>query len=90
VPRDHHLVARDPAGEGRRLKRDYDGRVQRVYLGSARALSVLLVVLGLALIASALARGGGVLALGVVVGACLTLAGAGRLWLLRGVRGEPR
>jgi hypothetical protein len=61
-----------------------------VYLGSARALSVLLVVLGLALIASALARGGGVLALGVVVGTCLTLAGAGRLWLLRGVRGEPR
>jgi hypothetical protein len=90
VPRDHHLVAGGPTGEGRRLKRDYDGRVQRVYLGSARALSVLLVVLGLALIASALARGGGVLALGVVVGACLTLAGAGRLWLLRGVRGEPR
>jgi hypothetical protein len=64
--------------------------VERVYLGSARALSVLLILLGLALIASALARGGGVLALGVVVGACLTLAGAGRLWLLRGVRGEPR
>jgi hypothetical protein len=64
--------------------------MQRVYLGSARALSVLLILLGLVLIASALARGGGVLALGVVVGACLTLAGAGRLWLLRGVRGEPR
>ena len=64
--------------------------MERVYLGSARALSVLLILLGLALIASALARGGGVLALGVVVGACLTLAGAGRLWLLRGVRGEPR
>jgi hypothetical protein len=64
--------------------------VQRVYLGSARALSVLLILLGLVLIASALARGGGVLAIGVVVGACLTLAGAGRLWLMRGVRGEPR
>jgi hypothetical protein len=90
VPRDHHLVAGGRIGEGRRLRRDYDGQVQRVYLGSARALSVLLILLGLALIASAVARGGGVLALGVVVGACLTLAGGGRLWLMRGVRGEPR
>jgi hypothetical protein len=90
VPGDHHLVAGDGIGEGRRLKPDYDGLVQRVYLGSARALSVLLILLGLVLIASALARGGGVLAIGVVVGACLTLAGAGRLWLMRGVRGEPR
>jgi hypothetical protein len=90
VPSDHHLVARDGVAEGRRLRQDYDGQVQRVYLGSTRALSVVLILLGLALIASALARGGSVLALGVVVGACLTLAGAGRLWLLRGVRGEPR
>jgi hypothetical protein len=90
VPGDHHLVAWGGIGEGRRLKPDYDGLVQRVYLGSARALSVLLILLGLVLIASALARGGGVLAIGVVVGACLTLAGAGRLWLMRGVRGEPR
>jgi hypothetical protein len=90
VPRDHHLVAGHRIGEGRCLRRDYDEQVQRVYLGSARALSVVLILLGLALIASALARGGGVLALGVVVGACLTLAGAGRLWLLRGARGEPR
>jgi hypothetical protein len=64
--------------------------MQRAYLGSTRALSLLLIVLGLVLIASALARGGGVLAIGVLVGVCLTLAGAGRLWLLRGVRGEPR
>lgn len=64
--------------------------MQRAYIGSARALSVLLILLGLALIASTLGRGGGMLALGVVVGACLTLAGAGRLWLLRGFRGEPR
>jgi hypothetical protein len=90
MPRDHHLLAGDRSGEDRSLRRDYDGQVQRVYLGSARALSVLLILLGLALIASALARGGGVLALGVVVGACLTLAGAGRLWLLRGVPREPQ
>jgi hypothetical protein len=89
VPRDHHLVA-GRRGEGGGLRRDYDGRMQRAYIGSTRALSFLLILLGLALIASALARGGGVLALGVVIGACFVLAGAGRLWLLRGVRGEPR
>jgi hypothetical protein len=90
VPRDHHVLARLEAGEGRRLTRDYDGPMQRAYLGSTRALSVLLIGLGIALIASTLARGGGVLALGVVIGVCFTLTGAGRLWLLRGVRGEPR
>jgi hypothetical protein len=64
--------------------------MQRAYIGSTRALSILLVLLGLVLVVSALVRGGGVLALGVVVGACFTLTGLGRLWLLRGVRGEPR
>jgi hypothetical protein len=72
------------------LSRDYDGRMQRAYLGSTRALSFVLILLGLVLIVSALARGGGVLAVGVLIGACFALAGAGRLWLLRGVRGEPR
>jgi len=64
--------------------------MQRAYLGSTRALSLLLVLLGVVLIVSALVRGGGALALGVVVGTGLTLAGVGRLWLLRGVRGEPQ
>jgi hypothetical protein len=64
--------------------------MQRAYIGTTRALSFVLIVLGLAMVGSALARGGGVLAIGVLVGVCLTLAGAGRLWLLRGVRGEPR
>jgi hypothetical protein len=64
--------------------------MQRAYIGTTRALSLVLILLGLAMIGSALVRGGGVLAIGVLVGVCLTLAGAGRLWLLRGVRGEPR
>jgi hypothetical protein len=89
MPRDHHLVAGRP-GEGHRLRPDYDGLMQRAYIGSVRALSFVLILLGLAMIVLALARGGGVLALGVLVGACFTLAGAGRLWLMRGVRGEPR
>jgi hypothetical protein len=57
--------------------------VQRAYLASTRALSALLVLVGAAMIASALARGGGSLALGVVLGVCFVGAGAGRLWLSR-------
>lgn len=72
------------------MSRDYDGRMQRAYLGSTRALSFVLILLGIVLIVSALARGGGVLAVGVLIGACFVLTGAGRLWLMRGVRGEPR
>jgi hypothetical protein len=64
--------------------------VQRAYVGSSLVLSALLLVLGIVLIASALARGGGVLALGVVVGACLSLAGGARLWLMLAGRGERR
>ena len=64
--------------------------MQRAYIGSVRALSFVLILLGLVMIVLALARGGSVLALGVLVGACFTAVGAGRLWLMRGVRGEPR
>jgi type IV secretory pathway TrbL component len=59
--------------------------VQRAYLASSRLLSATLVVLGVALVVSALARGGGVLAVGVVVGAALAIAGVARLWLMRAV-----
>jgi hypothetical protein len=58
--------------------------VQRAYLASTRALSALLVVLGVAMVVAALARGGGALALGVVLGTMFALLGAGRLWLARG------
>ena len=53
-------------------------------MNSTRVLSGLLVLVGLAMIVSALARGGGALALGVVLGTMLALLGAGRLWLARG------
>jgi len=65
-------------------EQDYDSTVQRAYLASTRILSGALLVLGVAMIVSALARGGGALALGVVLGTMLTLIGAGRLWLARG------
>jgi hypothetical protein len=58
--------------------------VQRTYLASTRVLSAILVVLGVAMVVSALARGGGALALGVVLGAVLACIGALRLWLARG------
>jgi hypothetical protein len=57
--------------------------VQRAYLVSTRVLSALLVVIGIAMVATALARGGGALAVGVVFGTLLALLGAGRLWLAR-------
>ena len=58
--------------------------MRRAYIGSTRLMSVLLLLIGLAMIVSALARDGGALALGVVLGAMLALLGAGRLWLMRG------
>ena len=41
-------------------------------------------LVGIAMVVSTLARGGGALALGVVLGTMLALIGAGRLWLARG------
>jgi hypothetical protein len=58
--------------------------VQSAYSASTRLLSALLVVVGVAMVAVALAQGGGPLALGVILGALLALLGAGRLWLTRG------
>jgi hypothetical protein len=55
--------------------------VRTAYSVSTRLLSALLLVVGVAMVVSALARGGGPLALGVVLGTLLALLGAGRLWL---------
>jgi len=58
--------------------------VQRAYIASTRTLSALLLILGVAMVVTALARGGGALAIGVVVGVLFALLGAARLWLARG------
>jgi hypothetical protein len=55
--------------------------VRTAYGMSTRVLSMLLLVIGVAMVVSALARGGGALALGVVLGTMLALLGAGWLWL---------
>jgi hypothetical protein len=57
--------------------------VQRAHLASTRVLSALLVGLGLAMVVLALAKGGGPLALGVVLGLMLAGIGALRLWFAR-------
>lgn len=58
--------------------------MKRAYVGSTRVLSALLMLIGIAMVISALARGGGVLAFGVVLGISFAALGAGRLWLARG------
>jgi hypothetical protein len=58
--------------------------VRSAYGVSTRVLSALLLVIGVAMVVSALANGGGALALGVVLGTLLALLGAGRLWLASG------
>jgi hypothetical protein len=58
--------------------------VQRAYLASTRLLSAALLLVGVAMVASTIARGGGALAVGVLLGTLLALVGAARLWLARG------
>ncbi len=54
---------------------------ERIYRGSVRALSVVFCGLGVAILISTLARGGGVLSVGVVLGLIFLAVGAGRLWV---------
>jgi hypothetical protein len=58
--------------------------VQRAYLASTRLLSAALLLVGVAMVAATIARGGGALAVGVVLGVMLSLVGAARLWFARG------
>ena len=60
--------------------------MERLYLQSTRAFAVIVAVCGLAMITVTLARGGGPLALGVVVGVLFTLLGAGRFVLAGATR----
>jgi hypothetical protein len=55
--------------------------VERAYRHSTRLLGGALLVLGVAMIVATLVRGGGPLALGVIVGAAFALLGAARVFL---------
>ena len=58
-------------------------RGERVYRGTTRLLAIMTCGLGIVLVASALVGGGGVLSLGVLVGACFIVLGIGRWWMAR-------
>jgi hypothetical protein len=53
--------------------------VQRAYRESTRAVGAIICVLGIVMIVLTLARGGGPLALGVIVGAAFAVLGALRV-----------
>jgi len=55
--------------------------VHRAYRQSTRVFAVAIFGLGLAMVVTTIARGGGVLALGIVVGLAFMGIGAGRLYL---------
>jgi hypothetical protein len=54
---------------------------ERIYRGSVRVMSLVFVALGLALLVSTLANGGGPLSVGVLLGVAFLAVGAGRLWI---------
>ncbi|HEX6621978.1 MAG TPA: hypothetical protein VF024_20100 [Solirubrobacteraceae bacterium] len=55
-----------------------------VHRGATRVMSAVLVLIGVALLVSTIARGGGPLAIGVLLGLLFVAAGAGRFYLARG------
>jgi hypothetical protein len=57
---------------------------QRVYHGAVRAFSLAFVAIGLVVLVTTLANGGGPLSLGFLLGLAFVGIGAGRLWM--GVR----
>jgi hypothetical protein len=52
-----------------------------VHRGGTWVLSVLLIVVGVAVIVRTLIAGGGGTSLGIILGVLFTAAGAGRLWV---------
>jgi hypothetical protein len=58
----------------------------RFYQGSVRALSFVFIGLGVAILASTLARGGGPLSVGVLLGIVFFAVGCGRLYIVSRTR----
>ena len=54
-----------------------------VHRGATLVLSAVMILLGVAILVSTLARGGGPLAVGVLLGVLFVLAGAGRMYVER-------
>lgn len=62
--------------------------MQRAYRQSTRLFGVLMVLLGTAIAVTAVARGGGPLSYGVVVGVLFAALGAARLYLAAAPRAQ--
>jgi len=54
---------------------------ERIYQGSVRAFSLVFIALGLLILVSTLANGGGPLSVGVLLGVAFLAVGGGRLWI---------
>ncbi len=54
---------------------------ERIYEGGVRFLSALFIVVGIVILAVTISAGGGVLALGTLMGVAFIGVGCGRLWL---------
>ena len=54
---------------------------ERVYAGSVRALSLVLLGIGVLILVKTIASGGGPLSVGILLGFAFVAVGAGRLWL---------
>lgn len=54
---------------------------ERVYAGSVRTFSVVMLGLGAAILIKTIAAGGGPLSVGILLGIAFMAVGAGRLWL---------
>ncbi len=82
------VMQAEPAAQRRRRRRAPRGPAdacERVTCTAiaTRVLSVVMVVLGVAILVSTIARGGGPLAVGVLLGVLFVAAGAGRLYVER-------
>jgi len=59
------------------------GTPERIYRGSVRTFSVVFIALGLVLLVTTLANGGGPLSVGTFLGVAFLVVGAARLWMGR-------
>ena len=57
-------------------------RSERLYRGSVKALSALMLCFGVAILVITIVAGGGPLSIGVLLGVAFVAVGAGRLWLV--------
>lgn len=86
MPRHHRVRAGGAAADPRGLTGAYAVAVPdpaSVHRAGTRVMSALLVLLGVVLVVSTVARGGGPFTIGVLFGLLLAGAGVARLWLER-------